>query len=178
MTKKTTKPAAAKTIRLPQEPAVAPLAAAYRQARTKPAQAKALVRIIQATVQNPEGPAAKVLVQIARKGETRCIKAIDPLLAVFWDGDFEWQEAIVMLLGELALLVNPAGRAKLGQFLGHVAVSEVFVGGSGVDYAAVKALERLACACGTRLMRRVAKRGRLVVCRPGDARRAFEAEVS
>ena len=149
---------------------------AYKQAGTKPTQTKYLTRIIAHVVQDPEGPAAKVLAQIARKGDARCAKSIEPLLDVFWKGDFESQEATVGLLGEIAHLAPLPQRVRVGRFLGHVAVSDEFIGGSGVDAIAVRALAQIAANSGAAFREKLPK-GKLRIRKEGDAQRAFEAEV-
>ena len=150
---------------------------AYKQAGTRPTQSKYLARIIDHVAQDPEGAAAKVLAQIARKGDALCAKAIEPLLDAFWKGDHEWQEATVGLLSEIAHLAPLPQRVRVGQFLGHVAVSEEFVGGSGVDGAAVTALAQIAETSGAAFRKKLPK-GKLRIRKEDDARRAFEAEIA
>jgi len=124
-------------------PTPAALFKVYQDAATTPVRKNALKTIIGFAVADPECGAAAVLKRVARKGDTHCATAIDPLLEAFWDGDYEWQEAVVDLLAVLAPLASPALRVKVARFLGHVAVSAEFVGGSGVDSAALKALAQI-----------------------------------
>ena len=56
-------------------------------------------------------------------------------------------------MGHLASLTE---RVELARFLGHVAVSDLFVGGSGVDYQAIKALEKIGKQCGQLFSQRLA----------------------
>ena len=56
-------------------------------------------------------------------------------------------------MGHLASLTE---RVELARFLGHVAVSDLFVGGSRVDYQAIKALEKIGKQCGQLFSQRLA----------------------
>lgn len=109
-----------------KKPSKAALFKAYQDAGSNAARQKALNAIIGYVVQDPESAAAQVLERIARKGDQKCAKAIDPLVEIFWEGDFEWQEAVVELLGALAHLAPLDQRIQVAQFLGHVAVSNAF----------------------------------------------------
>jgi len=157
-------------------PAQAALFKAYQDAATTPARKKALNTIIGFVVADPECRAAVVLKRIAGKGDKHCAAAIDPLLEVFWDGDYEWQEAVVDLLAVLAPLAPPAVRVKVGRFLGHVAVSSEFVGGSCVDTAAIKALAQIGQKGAEASVAAFMKRGWVNMI--GEKRDRFEAEAN
>jgi hypothetical protein len=159
-----------------QEQGVDVLFAAYSDASTEQTQGEHLGGIIDHVVRNPEGDGADVLSKVAQTGDKRCANAIGPLLEVFWNGDFEWQEAIISLLGEIAHLAPLHQRVRIGQFLGHLVVSEEFIGGSGVDTVAIKALAQIAENSGAAFKDRLSK-GDLRVREEGEAHRAFDAEV-
>lgn len=137
-------------------------------------QNKTLSQIIKFVIQDPESKYSETLIKIAKKGDSRCSSAIEPLMDIFWEGDFEWQEEIVHLLGEIAYLAPLALRVKVGMFLGHVAVSPEFVGGSGVDHAATVALDRI----GAILFN--IERSKIDMSKPveiRDSHRLFDAET-
>ena len=120
---------------------------AYKDAGTSQLRQKELKRIIAYAVQDPECSAAGALSMVAKKGDTKVAKAIEPLMSIFWEGDFEWQIAIIGLLGDIAHLAKAPLRVDVARFLGHVSVSDAFIGGSGVDSAAIDALVRIGANC-------------------------------
>ncbi|MFA6290683.1 MAG: hypothetical protein WC637_02815 [Victivallales bacterium] len=140
-------------------------------------QKKILSRIIDFVLQDPEAKFTEVLIKIAKRGDVRCALAIEPLMEIFWEGDFEWQEEVVRLLGEITHLAPLALRIRVGIFLGHVAVSSVFVGGSGMDHPATVALSRIASNLFDIHMRKLSTTKRIEIWKEGDDRRRFDAEA-
>jgi ATP-dependent Clp protease adaptor protein ClpS len=142
-----------------------------------PIQKKILSCIIEFVLQDPESKFAEVLIKIAKRGDARCTLAIEPLIEIFWEGDFEWQEEVVRLLGEITHLAPLALRIRVGIFLGHVAVSSVFVGGSGLDHPATVALTRISHTLFEIHMKKLPTIKRIKIWKEGDARRLFDEET-
>lgn len=146
---------------------------AYKDAATSQLRQKELKRIIAYVVQDPECPAAGALSMIARKGDAKVAAALEPLMNIFWDGDFEWQIAIVGLLGDMAHLAKAPLRVNVARFLGHVSVSDAFIGGSGVDAAAIDALVRIGAKCADAFYAKFPKNKVIVF----NGRETFESEA-
>jgi len=149
-----------------------------KAAKNLAVQKKILSRIIEFVLKNPESKFAEVLIKIAKRGDARCVLAIEPLMEIFWEGDFEWQEAVIRLLGEITHLAPIALRVQVGIFLGHVAVSSVFVGGSGMDHPATVALSRIAHNLFDIHMKKLSTTKRIEIWKEGEERRRFDAETS
>jgi hypothetical protein len=140
-------------------------------------QKKILARIIEFVLQDPESKFTEVLIKIAKKGDSRCASAIEPLMEIFWKGDFEWQEEVVRLLGEITHLAHLALRVRVGLFLGHVAVSSVFVSGSGMDHPATVALSRIAHNLFDIHIKKLSTIKRIKVWKEGEDRHRFDEET-
>ena len=140
-------------------------------------QKKILSRIIEFVLKDPESKFAEVLIKIAKRGDARCVLAIEPLMEIFWEGDFEWQEEVVRLLGEITHLATLPLRIRVGIFLGHVAVSSVFVSGSGMDHPATVALSRIAHNLFDIHMKKLSTLKRIEIWKEGEDRRRFDAEA-
>jgi hypothetical protein len=81
------------------------------------------------------------------------------------------------LLGEITHLAPLALRVRVGLFLGHVAVSSVFVGGSGMDHPATVALTRISHTLFEIHMKKLPSIKLIKIWQEGDARRLFDAET-
>lgn len=91
---------------------------------------------------NPEGPLADTLKIIASWGDLRLGNIVEPLLDQLerGGGDSDWMEEIIVILGRTAHLAQHAIRLRTCRLLAEYSVSDEIINGSGVDYAACKAI--------------------------------------